>query len=153
MEFLIEIRFEDSGYNAMIHFLSTFTAKDSSEAKHFYDELIASFLRKGVIIFQSSYIRIDNNPELRERSYEYHKFYLDNATASIDIEQFFVSSPNQSKSLWDNLVEKFFEGNDSTAKIGTRYNIPVKVRDIKTRNPISGEFYYFSAEHLIPKND
>jgi hypothetical protein len=152
MEFLIDLRFEDPGYNAMIHFLSTFTAKDTHEAQHFYDELIASFKRKKVILLPSSYIRIDNNPELRESTYEYHEFYKTRATASIQIEQFFVSSPDQSKTLWNNLIKKFLEGEDSVAKIGRTYDIPVRASDINTRNPISGEFYYFSIEHLIPKN-
>jgi hypothetical protein len=48
-------------------------------------------------------------------------------------------------------VEKFFAGENSTANIGRKYNIPVKVVERQTRNPISGEFYYFSVEHLIPK--
>ncbi len=151
MEFLIDLRFEDKGYSAIIHFLATFNAKDEIEAKHFYDELLAAFIRRGVTIFPSTYIRIDNNPELRERTYEYHQFYLSKATATVQIEQFLLENPDQDKSLWDNLTEKFFAGENSTAQIGNKYNIPVQVRDKKTRNPITGEFYYFSIEHLIPK--
>jgi len=151
MEFLIDLRFEDKGYSAIIHFLTTFNAKDEMEAKHFYDELLAAFIRRGVIIFPSTYIRIDNNPDLRERTYEYHQFYLSKATANVQIEQFLLENPDQDKSLWDNLTEKFFSGENSTAKIGNKYNIPVQVRDKQTRNPITGEFYYFSIEHLIPK--
>ncbi len=151
MEFLIDLRFEDKGYNAIVHFLATYTAIDEIEAKHFYDELIASFVRHGVVIFPSTYIRIDNNPELRERTYEYHQFYLLKATANVRVEQFLLENPDQNKSLWDNLTEKFFAGENSTAKVGHKYNIPVHVYDKRTRNPITGEFYYFSVEHLIPK--
>lgn len=151
MEFLLELRFEDNGYNAMIHFMTTFTANDENEADHFYIELISAFKRRGVLLFLSTYIRIDNNPELLERTYEYHQFYLSGATANIKVEQFHLENPNQDKSLWDNLVEKFFSGENSTANIGRQHNIPVKVVDKQTRNPISGEFYYFSIEQLIPK--
>ncbi|WP_338376464.1 hypothetical protein [uncultured Flavobacterium sp.] len=151
MEFLLELRFEDIGYNAIIHFMTSFTANDENEAKHFYTELISAFNRRGVVLFPSTYIRIDNNPELRERTYEYHQFYLSRATAKIQIEQFHLENPDQDKSLWDNLVEKFFAGENSTANIGRQYNIPVRVVDKHTRNPIGGEFYYFSVEQLIPK--
>ena len=151
MEFLIDLRFEDKGYNAIIHFFATFTAKNETEAAHFYQELIAAFLRRDVIIFPSTYVRIDNDPRLRERTYEYHQFHLSRATAKVKIEQFLMEDPDQNKSLWDNLTEKFFSGENSTAKIGNKYNIPVRVYDKQTRNPISEEFYYFSIEHLIPK--
>lgn len=151
MEFLIDLRFEDKNYSALIHFLATFNAKNEIDAQYFYDELLAAFTRRGVTIFPSTYIRIDNNNELRERSYEYHRFYLTNTKANVHIEQFVLENPDQDKSLWDNLTEKFFAGDKSTAQIGNKYNIPVQVRDKKTRNPITEEFYYFSIEHLIPK--
>ncbi len=151
MEFLLELRFEDNGYNAMIHFMTTFTANDENEANHFYTELISAFKRRGVLLFPSTYIRIDNDPELRARTYEYHQFYLSIATAQIQVEQFHLENPDQDKTLWDNLVEKFFAGENSTANIGRQYNIPVRVVDKQTRNPIGGEFYYFSVEQLIPK--
>ena len=150
MEFLIDLRFEDKGYNAIIHFVTTFTAKDEIEAQYFYDELISAFKRRNVTLFPSTYVRLDNDPEFRERTYEYHQFYLSRATANIQVEQFHLEKPDQEKSLWDNLVEKFFAGENSTANIGRKYNTPVRVVDRQTRNPITGEFYYFSVEHLIP---
>lgn len=151
MEYLIDLRFEDKGYNAIVHFVATFTAKDDSEAKLFIDELIAGFKRRGVVIFPSTYYRIDNDPELRERSYEYYQFCKTRATASIEVEQFILDNPDQNKSLVENLTERLFAGENSTAKIGNEYKIPVRVVDKQTRNPITGEFYYFTIEHLIPK--
>lgn len=151
MEYLIDLRFEDKDYNAIVHFVATFTAKDDSEAKLFIDELIAGFKRRGVIIFPSTYYRIDNDPDLRERSYEYYQFCKTRATASIEVEQFILDNPDQNKSLVENLTERLFAGENSTAKIGNEYKIPVRVLDKQTRNPITGEFYYFTIEHLIPK--
>lgn len=151
MEYLIDLRFEDKGYNAIVHFVATFTAKDDSEAKLFIDELIAGFKRREVVIFPSTYYRIDNDPELRERSYEYYQFCKTRATASIEVEQFILDNPDQNKSLVENLTERLFAGENSTAKIGNEYKIPVRVVDKQTRNPITGEFYYFTIEHLIPK--
>ena len=151
MEYLIDLRFEDKGYNAIVHFVATFTAKDDSEAKLFIDELVAGFKRRGVVIFPSTYYRIDNDPELRERSYEYYQFCKTRATASIEVEQFILDNPDQNKSLVENLTERLFAGENSTANIGNEYKIPVRVVDKQTRNPITGEFYYFTIEHLIPK--
>jgi hypothetical protein len=151
MEFLIDLRFEDKVYNAIVHFVATFTAKNDSEAELFINELIAGFKRKAVIIFSSTHYRIDNDPKLRERSYEYYQFCKTKATASIEVEQFILENPDQNKSLVENLTEKLFAGENSTAKIGNKHKIPVRVLDKQTRNPIMGEFYYFSIEHLIPK--
>lgn len=150
MEYLIDLRFEDKGYSAIVHFVATFTAKDDVEAKLFIDELSAGFTRRGVLIFPSTYYRIDNNPKLRESSYEYYEFCKKVATASIQIEQFILENPDQNKSLVENLTEKLFSGEKSTAKIGNEFKIPVRVIDKQTRNPITGEFYYFTIEHLIP---
>lgn len=151
MEFFLELRFEDAGYNAIVHFATTFIAEDKVEAELFFNELLAAFARKSVRLFSSSYTRIDNDPEHKERMLEYHNFYLSRASAKIQVEQFIVDSPNQDKSLWDNMVEKYFSGENSTANIGKKYNIPVNVYDKSTRRPITEEFYYFSVEHLIPK--
>ncbi|HBG69678.1 MAG: hypothetical protein A2W93_12065 [Bacteroidetes bacterium GWF2_43_63] len=151
MEYLIDLKIDDKCYNAIVHFVATFTTKDDGEAKLFIDELIAGFKRRGVIILLSSYYRIDNDLELRERSYEYYQFCKERATASIQVEQFVLDNPDQNKSLVENLTEKLFAGKNSTARIGKEYNIPVRVLDKKTRNPITGEFYYFTIEHLIPK--
>lgn len=151
MEYLIELRFEDKGYNAIIHFLATFNAKDDAESQLFVEELIAGFTRKGVDVFPPTYYRIDNNPQLKERSREYYEFYRARATATIEIEQFLLDNPKQNKSLFENLTERLFAGEDSTAKIGNKYKIPVRVVDKNTRNPIAGDIYYFTVEHLIPK--
>lgn len=152
MEFLLDIRFEDKGYQAMVHFVATFSAKDNSEAQIFYHELIESFNRRKVVLFSSTYYRIDHDPELRDRTYEYVEFQRNRSTASIQIEQFYLENPDQTKSLIENLVENLFEGGDGTASIGRKYNIPVRVLDSKTRNPITSDFFYFTTEHLIPKS-
>jgi len=151
MEFIIDLRFEDKNYSALVHFVATFVANDNNEAKLFYDELVAGFKREGATFFTAHYYRIDNDQELKERTYEYCEFCRKTATASIQIEQFLVENPDQTKSLADNLTQKLFNGQKATALIGKEYNIPVKVLDKATRNPISGEFYYFTVEHLIPK--
>lgn len=151
MEYLIDLRFEDKEYNAIIHFVATFIVKDEYEAISFIDELEASFKRKGVVIYPSTYYRIDNDQQLRERSYEYYQFCKSRATASIEIEQFILDSPDQNKSLSENLTDKLFKGENATAKIGKEYKIPVRVYDKQTRNPIVGEFYYLTIEHLVPK--
>jgi len=151
MEYLIDLRFEDKDYNAIIHFVATFVTKDENEAKLFIDELVAGFKRRGVVIYPSTYYRIDNDQQLKERSYEYYQFCKTRATASIEVEQFILENPDQNKSLAENLTEKLFNGEKSTANIGNEYKIPVRVYDKQTRNPITGEFYYFTIEHLIPK--
>ncbi len=151
MEYSIELRFEDKNYNAVIHFFSTFTANDDNEAELFCTEIKAGLLRQGVQVFQLTNLRIGDNPILKERMYEYHNFFLTRATASIKIDQFYVENPDQKKSLYENLTEKLFSGEDSTANIGRKFDIPVRVLDKDTRNPIAGEFYYFFIEHLIPK--
>jgi len=152
MEYIIEIKFEDKGYNALIHFVSTFVANSEKEARLLVDELVEGFKRNETFVLSGQYIRIDNNEKQRERQLEYFEFCKARATASIEIEQFLLNKPDQTKTLIDNLTEQFFKGENATAKIGNKYKIPVRVTDKKTRNPISGEFFYYSVEHLIPKN-
>lgn len=151
MDYLIDLRFEDNGYNAIIHFVTTFNVANEADAQTFYNELLSSFRRRNVLLLNSNCYRIDDNPILRERSYEYSNFCRSRATASIQIDQFFLNDPDQTKSLTENLIEKFFNGENSTAIIGRKHNIPVRVFEKDNRNPISGEFYYFSIEHLIPR--
>lgn len=151
MEYLINLKFEDKGYNAIIHFVATFTAENRNEANLFVNELKSGFEREGVIIFQLTHYRIDNDPILKERSYEYCMFYKSKATAYVEIEQFSLENPDQNKSLFDNLKKKLFSGESATANIGNKYKIPVKVLDKETRNPITNELFYFSIEHLIPR--
>lgn len=152
MEFIIDLKFEDINYNAIVHFVSPFYAENDKEAHLFFDELIAGFRRKGITrFFPSTYYRIDDDPEHKERSYEYYEFCKRIATTSLSIEQFYLKNLDQNKSLIENLTENFFTGENSTASIGRKYNIPVRVQDKQTRNEIIGELYYFSIEHLIPK--
>jgi hypothetical protein len=151
MEYLIDLKFEDPHYNALVHFVATFTVKNANEARAFIDELIAGFKRKNVEVYPSRYYRIDNDLALRKRSYEYYNFFRSISTASVEIEQFFIEEPNQTKSLIENLTEKFFGGEDSIANIGEKYNLPVRVLDKESKNPLYGDIYYFSVEHLIPK--
>lgn len=151
MEYILEIRFNDENYNAIIHFVTTFNVVSEEVAGVFEEELIQGFARNGAEVLHSSCHRIDNNPELKERQYEYFKFYLSRATASIKLEQFSVESPDQSKSLAENLMNKFFAGEDSTAIIGGKYKLPVRVMEKGSRNPIGGDIFYYSIEQLIPK--
>ena len=151
MEYILEIRFDDNNYNAIIHFVTTFTAKSEQEAKFLVDELVEGFNRRNVIVLSGTYIRIDNNLALRERQYEFYNFCISRATANIQIEQFVLENPDQTKSLVENLTERLFSGEDSTALIGKKYNISVRVMDKKTRNPISADIFYCNIEHLIPK--
>ncbi len=152
MEYIIEIKFEDKGYNALIHFVSTFVVNSEEEASLLVNELVEGFKRNGTFVLSGQCIRIDNDEIQRERQLEYFEFCKDRATASIEIEQFLLNNPDQTKTLIDNLTEQFFKGEKATANIGNKYKIPVRVTDKKTRNPISGEFFYYSVEHLIPKN-
>jgi hypothetical protein len=151
MEYILEIRFDDNGYNAIIHFVSTFIVKSEEEAKLFVDELVDGFKRINVVVLSGTYSRIDNNPELRERQYEFYRFYMSRATANVQIEQFLLENPDQNKSLFDNLAEKLFNGENSTALIGKKYNLPVRVMDKVARNPIEADIFYCTIEHLVPK--
>ena len=153
MEYLVDLRFEDKDYNAIVHLVATFIVIDEFEAIPFIDELEAGLKRKGVVIYPSTYYRIDDDPKLKERSYEYYQFCKSRATAAIEIEQFILNNPDQNKSLAENLTDRLFKGDNSTAKIGKEYKIPVRVYNKQTRNPITGEFYYFAIEHLIPNGE
>jgi len=151
MEYLIDLKFEDVNLSAYVHFVTTFKVNSEHEAKLFVDELEAGFKRKGVIILPSTFYRIDNDPVLRQNSFNYYNFYVTRATASIKIEQFIIENPDQNKSLVENLTERLFNGEKSTAIIGEKYNIPVRVFDKKTRNPINSDIFYFGIEQLIKK--
>jgi len=151
MEYILEIRFDDKNYNAIIHFVSTFITKSEEEAKLFVDELVEGFKRGGAIVLSGTYNRLDNNPELRSRQYEFYEFYMSRATANIQIEQFILDTPDQNKTLANNLTERLMNGEDSTAIIGKKYNIPVRVMEKDSRNPIKGDIFYYNVEHLIPK--
>ena len=151
MDYLIDLRFEDQGYNAIIHFVTTLTTKNEEDARTFFDELLSGINRRNVFLLYHSFFRIDNDPILRERSYEYFNFCISRATASIQIDQFILEDPDQSKSLTENMINKFFSGENSTATFGKKYNIPVRVLEKGNRNPISGDFYYFAIEQLIPR--
>lgn len=150
MEFILDIRFEDINYNAIVHFITTLEVDSEDKAELFKNELIEGFKRKGVYVLFGTFHRLDNNPDLRNSQYEYYRFYMSRATATVKIEQFVLENPNQSESLIENLTSKFFNGEKSTAVIGNEYNIPVRVMDKATRNPIDGDFYYSTIEHLIP---
>lgn len=152
MEYYIELKIEDNNYSAIIHFATTFYVNSEMEAAQFSTELLSAFKRRNVTVFSSSYIRLDHDPILKERMFEYHNFYLGRATANIEIDLYYVQDPDQTKSLHENLVEKIFAGKNSTAEIGKKFKIPVRVADKKTRIPITNDLYYFNVQHLIPKN-
>lgn len=151
MEFLLDIRFEDNNYNAVIHLVTTLTANSEQEAKIFIDELLEGFKRRNILVLHGTYRRIDNNQELKERQYEYFEFCKSRATATIDIEQFVFENPDQTKTLVDNLTERLLNGENSTAQIGNKYKIPIRVTDKESRNPINGEFYFMNIEHLVSR--
>lgn len=151
MEYLIDLNFEDKHYDALVHFVATFNVDDEQEAKIFIEELSSAFERRNVKIKLLRYYRIDNDATLLKRSREYYEFSKSISTASIQIEQFFLENPDQTKTLVENMMEKFFSGNDSTATIGAKYNLPVRVLDKETRNALTSDIYYFTIEHLIPK--
>ncbi|KQO32814.1 hypothetical protein ASF10_20390 [Flavobacterium sp. Leaf82] len=151
MEYLIDLKFEDTNYDALVHFVATFNVNSESEAKLFVDEFKAAFERKKVVINLMRYYRIDNDSELLKRSLNYYEFCKSLCTASINIEQFIIKNPDQTKTLVENMMNNFFSGKDSTAFIGEKYNFPVRVLDKETRNSLSNDIYYFAIEHLIPK--
>lgn len=151
MEFLLEVRFEDKGYNASVHFVTTFTANDEEEAKLFLQELRAGLQRRDLKIYSVNYSRIDDNPGLRISLLRYYEFHKAISTATIQIEQFKLENPDQTKNLSENLIEKLFNGENSTALIGKKYNLPIRVVDKETKSPLRGEIYYLNIEHLIPK--
>ncbi len=153
MEYIVELRFEDRGYNAVVHFMATFVVQSERDAQLFVDELIAGIKRNGItIFFYVQYNRLDNNPQLKARMYEYYQFYKSRATASIKIEQYLLENPDQTKSLAENLSDCFFNGEDCTAMVGPKYNIPVRVTDKSTGNTIAADIFYSTVEHLIPKD-
>jgi len=151
MEYLLDVKFEDNNYNATIHLVTTLIANSNEEAQLFVDELLEGFRRKNCIVLNETYKRIDHDPELKERQYEYYQFCKSKSTATIGIEQFHFINPDQTKSLVENLTERLLNGENSTAQIGRKYKIPIRVTDKETRNLISGEFYFMNIEHLIPK--
>jgi len=152
MEYLLDVKFEDNNYNAVIHLVTTLKAKSDEEARIFVDELVEGFKRRKITVLNGSYTRIDHDPEYRKSQYEYYNFCLKRATASVKIEQFIFENPDQTKSLVDNLTERLLNGENSTAKIGKEYNIPVRITEKETRNQIEREFFFQNIEHLIPMN-
>lgn len=151
MEYYIDITFEDPFYKAIVRLFTSFIVKDEYENELFIQELVDGLKRRKVTPLNIISSRIDNDIELRQSCYEYHKIFKSKANASIEIEQFILENPNQYKSLVDNLTEKLFNGENSTAKIGEKYSLPVRVSERKTGNPIEENIYFFAIEHLIPK--
>lgn len=116
-----------------------------------FANFISYYWGVSTLILPSTYYRIDNDIVLKQNSFDYYNFYISRATASISIEQFIIENPDQSKSLIENLTDRLLNGENSTAIIGKKYNIPVRVMDKETRNPIKGDIYYFGIEQLIKK--
>jgi len=145
------LKFEDKHYDALVHFVATFIVSKEQEAKTFVDELSSAFQRKEVTFKVLRCYRIDNDAELLQLSRDYHNFQHSISTATIKIERFFLENPDQTKTLAENMTEKFFTGLDSTALIGQKCNIPVRVLEKESRNPLTNDIYYFTVEHLTPK--
>ena len=152
MEYILEVKFEDKNYNAIIHFLTTFIVKTEKDARLMVDEIVEGFQRNGAIVLNGHYDRIDDDEIKRDRQYQYHRFCMQRANATVEIEQFILDKPDPKKSLFDNLSEKIFKGENSTASIGKKFNIPVRVTEKDTRKPLDGEIFYCTIEHLIPRS-
>ena len=148
MEFLLEIKFEQQENPVVVHFVTCFNAQNEEVAKSFYEEFLAGLERKNVILFMSNYRRIDHDAILYNRSHDYVKFMHERANAKVDIDVFFLENPNQSKSVAENQVEKFFAGEYSIAHLVKKFHVPVKATDKTTREPIMKEFFYCPIEHI-----
>lgn len=150
MIFLLDIHFEDSNFDVLVHLVTTLDVSTAEEADLFKNELVAALIRNKVDITFCTCIQIDNNRELYETQMLGYAKALERATTTILIEQFLLKEPDQSKTLGQNILNKIFDGEDSVASIGRRYNIPVRVKEKTTGNSFK-EVYYFGLEHLIPK--
>lgn len=148
MQFIIEIRFEDKDLTAIVHLVTLINIKSEEAMAAFCVELEAAIKRNGAIVLLSTFLRIDNNPELKERQIEYYRYYLSRATATVKIDEYTIDDPDQSKNVYDNLIEKMYAGKNAIATEGAKHNIPVRVIDKNSRNPITGEFFYSSIEHI-----
>ncbi len=153
MIYILDIRLDDQHYNAIIHFVTTFTAKSQNDAQLLVDELVEAFKRKEAKILFKTYYQVSDDPVEKVRQLQYYQFMIKRATADIKIEQFIVDNPDQTKSLFDNLAEKLFNGEQSTAQIGRKYNIPVRVTNKEDQEPIASDLFYYNLEHLIPKSN
>lgn len=149
MEYLLEIKLDDKNYNAIVHFVSVFHATSNEEAKVFSDYLVDGFKRNGFLTLSATYTELDSE-ELKNRQYQYIQFCLSRATATVNIDQFLIKDPNQAKSLAENLTDKVMNGDISTATIGKKYQIPIRVLNKETLEPIK-EIYYCNIEQLFPK--
>ncbi|MCY1662758.1 hypothetical protein [Chryseobacterium sp. SL1] len=150
MEFYLDLRFIDTNYDASVHFATIYTASTEASAKQFFSELLAALERRKVNIIAKYNDRIDNNPELRKRSLENHNFYLTKSSAHIKIDHYYIEDPDQSMSITENLLQKFYSDKEPVAELARRVNVPVIVKDRQTRDDIRNDFYYFTLEHLTP---
>jgi len=149
MIYLLDLRWVDNFYDAFVHLVTPVLVNDTQEANLFYNELIAGLKRKNVGLLNCCYYRIDDTDEHMQNGLDYINFQRQLATATMRIEPYVLEKPDQTKSLAENLIERFFVGENSTAKIAKKYEIPVRALDRETRNPVSKEMFYFSIEHLI----
>jgi hypothetical protein len=151
MKFYLDLRFTYISYDASVHFASTFTASTEANAKQFFNELISALERKKVDILHSDYFRIDDNSMLESRTLENHAFYLRRSTAKIEIDHYYIENPDQSMSVTENLLQKFYSDKKPVAQLKRKHNLPVIVKNKETRDDIRNDFYYFNLEHLSPK--
>ncbi len=152
MEFAYDVRFLDTHYDALVHFMSTFIVSNYNDAKKFVEEFNAALIRRGATLYNSPHYRIDNDEELKKNTYAMIDFMNKRATATITVEQFFMQDPDQDLSLSENMTDKYFAGEESSALIGEKFRVPVRVLDNETREPVTADQYFFSIEHLIPRN-
>ncbi|MVN90527.1 hypothetical protein [Mucilaginibacter aquatilis] len=152
MEFAYDVRFLDTHYDALVHFMSTFIVSNYDDAKKFVEEFNAALVRRGATLYISPYYRIDTDEELKKKTYAMLDFMKGRTNATITVEQFFMQTPDQDRSLSENMTDKFLAGEESSALIGDKFRVPVRVLDNETREPITADQYFFSIEHLIPRN-
>jgi len=151
MKYLLEIRFEDKNFNAIFFLVSVYELNSDEEADNLLREIKFSIERNGAIILSSHYNRIESDSQ-RASLYKYYNFRLNKANASIKVEEYYLHNPNQKKRLYENLREKLFNSENSIAKIGEKYKIPVKVFEKDKFKPFNGEYFYYSIELLKPDN-
>jgi hypothetical protein len=149
MLFFLEIRFEDNRFSAIVHLATNLTVTNQNDANHLVEELMESMRRRKLNIISISCPRIDNNPQLSENLLRYYEFYKTRATATVELDQYVMDNPDQTKDLVENILEKILSGENSTAQVGHRYRIPVRVMDKKTKNSIEGDIYYLNLELLV----
>ncbi|MBI3237671.1 MAG: hypothetical protein HYZ43_02315 [Flavobacteriia bacterium] len=152
MEYSIEARFLNKQLEISIYFLTIINAVDTDEAHLFQDELLAGFHRMKWEETFVAPIKELYNEQLRISKYvEMDQLALD-SDEILEVDQFFFSDPDQSKSVMENYIQKVKKQGKNNVKYSSQhYKIPIRVEDLNTGRRITGEFSYLRIEHLAPK--